>query len=540
MSSRPPSTGAGATSVPRVLGPGTTFGSFISASERDPQPGWKTLRALVEAAFSGEVRIASTPGFVVYADHGTVYHAARCEDPTIEEQLLARGVITREQLDRGALRVGGQVQLGRLFDRDPTINRSSVAALLNAETDAVLAEIGGLPAVTASATQYLHHPSGVHHWFVLGRGPATSASSSPSLDGNGNRLLVEHPRPNDQRDLEGGHTSAGPVRASADDGREPARRPAMPADRPPDPVAQGCAAPEVSIEWHHDDSDSELAAPENLDDEVPADRRREPVDESIAEVELVEFDADRVDWGPGFQPYREDPDDAEAAAPPPSTHSSGIDGGDGDFQVVWPDGTRQPTHDPLPPSAASAPNGHRAATDPTGCPESNELLDPLEVLHLRPPATSAGRGAGVATPLREHDTDDVADAVSSAAADADIVVPNDTSDDVPEEAADDVRHALQVIEEAVDTGAPAPRRIVIPPPPQPPADVTIEAAMSPNGFAPPTPETTAEAVYARAVEAKVWQDSSTTTHELNGDGDGDSDQRRGALRRLISSLRRNG
>lgn len=116
---------------------------------------------------------------------------------------------------------------------------------------------------------------------------------------------------------------------------------------------------------------------------------------------------------------------------------------------------------------------------------------------------------------------------------------DDRSADVPEHAEDAVRRALLAIEEAAEHGTPAPQRIVIPPPPPPPVDVTIPVAPATNGFAPPTADMHADAVYARAVEAKVWQDASavgptTTASGPAATGDG----RRGALRRLIQSLRR--
>lgn len=507
---------------PAVLGPGVTFEAYVAATATDPQPGWRTLQAVQEAAFTGSIHFATVPSYVVHADHGTVYHAERCDGPSIRERLLSAGVVTAEQLERGAINIGGHEHLGRMFDRDATINRTAVVALVSAATNDVLAAIGDLPAATAAATPYRHHPAGLHHWHAATLAPpSTPPVATPTV--------------------------AAPP-AGIMPGRDVSEREgaASPGVRPPEPEDASSARPEVRIEWHHSDLGSG-ATPLSFDEHrrssgrtdepnpvAEGGERAEGHEESV-EAEFVDFDADRADWGPGFQPYRESDD----TTPSPADDVQDDD----DFQIVWPDGRRHPTMRAVPSV------------------DSVDSIDPVDPIDSADDGLDPGAPRPRAHPDATNDTDTwpdesaqgsdaVAEVVPIARAHA-ITAPADAADppsedvnDEPEVVADAVRRALRAIEDAADHGTPAPRRIVVPPPPPVPTDVALEPVPSPHGFAPPTADMHVDAVYSRALEAKDWHDGGTTSFEppahVNGNGNGthDGNERRGALRRLISSLRR--
>jgi hypothetical protein len=130
------------------------------------QPVWQTLNDARERAFTGEIVFETDPEVFAYLDHGIVYYAERVTDASLGSRLLDAGVIDKAQLDRGTVRVGDIEHLGRLFDRDPSVDRDAVVVVAEAATEELIADLANRVTAKARVTAYRHHPSGVHRWFV--------------------------------------------------------------------------------------------------------------------------------------------------------------------------------------------------------------------------------------------------------------------------------------------------------------------------------------------------------------------------------------
>lgn len=130
------------------------------------QPVWLTLNDARERAFTGEIVFETAPEVSAYLDHGIVYYAERVSDASLSSRLVDAGVIDKAQLDRGAVRVGDIEHLGRLFDRDPSVDRDAVVVVAEAATQELISDLANRVTTTARVTAYRHHPSGVHRWFV--------------------------------------------------------------------------------------------------------------------------------------------------------------------------------------------------------------------------------------------------------------------------------------------------------------------------------------------------------------------------------------
>jgi hypothetical protein len=130
------------------------------------QPVWMTLNEARERAFTGEIVFETNPEVLAYLDHGIVYYAERATDASLGRRLLDAGVIDVLQLDRGTVRVGDIEHLGRLFDRDPSVDRDAVVVVAELATEELIADLANGAIAGARVTAYRHHPSGVHRWFV--------------------------------------------------------------------------------------------------------------------------------------------------------------------------------------------------------------------------------------------------------------------------------------------------------------------------------------------------------------------------------------
>jgi hypothetical protein len=125
-----------------------------------------TLNEARERAFTGEVVFEVDPEVLAYLDNGVVYYAERAADASLGRRLLDAGVIDAGQLERGTVRVGDVEHLGRLFDRDPSVDRDSVLVVAETATEDLITELANEAITTIRVTAYRHHPSGVHRWFV--------------------------------------------------------------------------------------------------------------------------------------------------------------------------------------------------------------------------------------------------------------------------------------------------------------------------------------------------------------------------------------
>ena len=160
---------------------GSSETSTGALSVSGPQPGWMTLDEARERAFTGEVVFEVDPEVLVYLDNGVVYYAERASDASLGRRLLDAGVIDRIQLERGTVRVGDVEHLGRLFDREPSIDRDAVLVVTETSTEDLITELANHAVTTVRVTAYRHHPSGVHRWFVAQLDASTTARPMGSV-----------------------------------------------------------------------------------------------------------------------------------------------------------------------------------------------------------------------------------------------------------------------------------------------------------------------------------------------------------------------
>ena len=125
---------------------------------------WEVLEGLRQLAFSGEVRLDTEPPVQLFLTRGHVYIAENNEQSELHDRLLADGSLHRSQLVRGSLTVGGRLHLGRLFDRDPSIDRDLVELSVDCANNDVLGSVAEQIVRSIDARPLRHHPAGVHLW----------------------------------------------------------------------------------------------------------------------------------------------------------------------------------------------------------------------------------------------------------------------------------------------------------------------------------------------------------------------------------------
>lgn len=597
-----------------ALDPSISLPEYATATHIEPQPAWRTLNAARERAFTGEIKFLTTPQIVTYIDGGTVYFAERVGEVPLGERLVAAGVVTQQQLERGVVRVGGAEHLGRLFDRDESIDRDAVMVAVEAATDALVSELAAEVVSPIEVGAYRHHPSGVHRWFVA---PADMSLARPVSDvAQVDRSVI---------------------------------------DELPDVTT---ARTEVTIEWDH---------PAPTDDPVPAAPTLNGLghpDTLDIGAELGELDNDEAAWTAREATARESiTPDAER------DETSWLN----DFQIVWPDGTeesatpvssRRPSADPddavsldvppaSPPAAApTTPDARHTTiadlpapldTPPATAPEASPPISQSAPLLDAPPVGTPEPVNGTPVGASASTDDGVQFAMPQ------IVIDNapEPDADIPVDVADAVRRALRAIENAAvepaslrqidlepltmpqitlddtdtadtaDTDGPTAAHVgspvvaepspldstptivsgttsavvngaaptvvngstptsvaapasldehtpTTPAPTEQPVGFDAPAPQPMSSFAPPTSDTRAEAIYARAAAEATSNDSATRSNTALGnmtidsmavesaaqpepgqasvvfldEDDGGGTSRKGALRRLIGSLRR--
>ena len=145
------------------------FGSFAAYAlwtESTPQPASTSLDVARFHAYTGEISFSTDPLVRLYLDGGTVYHAEREGDPPTSQVLRDLGVVEADQLESGMVRVGDVEHLGRLFDREPSIDRDAVMVVMETRSEAIVRELANRATASVSISAYRHHPSGIHRWFV--------------------------------------------------------------------------------------------------------------------------------------------------------------------------------------------------------------------------------------------------------------------------------------------------------------------------------------------------------------------------------------
>ncbi len=130
-----------------------------------PRAAWQVIEAARRQMLTGELSLATTPRTQVYLRDGQIYFAERSTDGGLGVRLLVEGVITRQQMGKGALLVGGVEHLGRMFQRDPSIERQSVELCVELMTDDVLTSVANDVVEHYTMAMYKRHPNGIDRWL---------------------------------------------------------------------------------------------------------------------------------------------------------------------------------------------------------------------------------------------------------------------------------------------------------------------------------------------------------------------------------------
>ena len=138
---------------------------FANEGGFTPRPAWQVIEAARRQMLTGELSLATTPTTHVYLRDGQVYFAERSTDGGLGVRLLVEGVITRQQIGKGALLVSGVEHLGRMFQRDATIDRQSVELCVELMTDDVLTSMANDVIDHYTMTMYKRHANGIDRWL---------------------------------------------------------------------------------------------------------------------------------------------------------------------------------------------------------------------------------------------------------------------------------------------------------------------------------------------------------------------------------------
>lgn len=130
-----------------------------------PCKAWQVIEAARRQYLTGELLLETNPPTHVYLRDGQAYFAERSTDGGLGVRLLVEGVITRTQLQQGTLLVSGSEHLGRLFERDSTIERQPVELCVELMTDEVLVAVAGEQIAGYRMTMYKRHASGIDRWL---------------------------------------------------------------------------------------------------------------------------------------------------------------------------------------------------------------------------------------------------------------------------------------------------------------------------------------------------------------------------------------
>jgi hypothetical protein len=154
---------------------------FDRGAPATSRPAWQVIEAARRRYLTALLVLETTPITNVYLRDGQVYFADRSTDGGLGVRLLVEGVITREQMHRATLMVGGVEHLGRMFDRDSTIDRDAVELCVELMTDDVLTAVADIPVSGYTLHLYKRHPSGVDRWLPTRVEVVTHLVSDPAL-----------------------------------------------------------------------------------------------------------------------------------------------------------------------------------------------------------------------------------------------------------------------------------------------------------------------------------------------------------------------
>lgn len=147
-------------------------GQVLSGGAPDVVPpsvrtAWDVIEEACVNRITGEMTLttAAPHKTKVYLTNGLVYFAEHDSDDTLAARLVLAGALELDQLHRGSIRLNGTEHLGRLFERDTTIDRDSVELAVELITEQTLTDVAEEPVASYRTAIYRHHPSGISRWF---------------------------------------------------------------------------------------------------------------------------------------------------------------------------------------------------------------------------------------------------------------------------------------------------------------------------------------------------------------------------------------
>lgn len=155
---------------------------FDTSVAHEARPAWQVIEAARRRHLTGQLVLATTPPTHVYLRDGQVYFAERSTDGGLGVRLLVEGVITRTQLQRATLQVSGVEHLGRMFDRDDSIDRQAVELCVELMTDEVLTHVADDEVATWRLKMYQRHPGGIDRWRQIAQPPITEEVTTVELE----------------------------------------------------------------------------------------------------------------------------------------------------------------------------------------------------------------------------------------------------------------------------------------------------------------------------------------------------------------------
>ena len=300
-----------------------TFADYIATSGSLPQAGATTLDVARAHVFTGELTFLIEPAVRMYLDCGIVYYAERVGDLPLGSRLLQAEVVDAVQLHRGVVSIGDVDHLGRLFERDDTVDRDAVMVLVEEATDQLVEEVANSVTAAVTVTAHRHHPSGIHRWFVASDERSGASRPSSGVMQVDRSVVDDLPR----------------VTAT------------------PDHPAAGTAAVPMSIEWSESETSEAWTSQHDPNEQVGDETTGSAATDGDLDVqaELDRLDADRSKWSA-----------AGGRRESPTTES--VDSPLGEFRIVWPDGS-----DSNPMAAAGDP---APDPDPDPDPEAEAEAEP--------------------------------------------------------------------------------------------------------------------------------------------------------------------
>ena len=155
----------------------------LAPEQASLRAAWEVIEEARGAKITGELAITTASSkTLVYLESGSVYFAHADGEETLANRFVEAGAITAEQLRRGVVRLNGVEHLGRLFERDATVERDAVELALELMTEQALTEVASQEVLSSQTTMYRQHSSGVVRWFaapIVVTAPEVAAEQAP-------------------------------------------------------------------------------------------------------------------------------------------------------------------------------------------------------------------------------------------------------------------------------------------------------------------------------------------------------------------------